>query len=661
MNMKKMICFILAAAMVLAMAACANDAPSSSAGEQSSQTNDVAAQTGPVQAGILVDKVEGLAEDFIMGADVSSLLSLEASGVVFHDFDGNEADILKTMAEAGVNCIRVRVWNDPFDAQGKGYGGGNCTIDTAIELGARAAQYGIGLLVDFHYSDFWADPSKQQAPKAWEGMSLDEKTQAIYDYTAECLKKLSDAGVAVKMVQIGNETTNGLCGETSVPNVMKLMASAAQAVRDTAPETLIAVHYTNPESVDYNVKASLLRANGVDYDVFATSYYPYWHGTLENLVSQLSEVTEKYEKKVMVAEVSWAYTVEDTDGHGNTIGEELSYEKPYPFTVQGQARCVADVIEAVASIGEAGIGVFYWEPAWIAVPGESWEEWSAKWEEFGSGWASSYSADYDPDDAGIYYGGSACDNQALFDAEGRPLESLRVFSYVRTGTDCAVAVDSVEPVYISVKCNNPITLPETVSAIYNDGSTAQVEVVWDEADLDAISASPVGVYPVTGRAGDAVVTCYISMVEENYVENYSFEDSDYSMWHITDIAASPQTDFQVKSTDAFAGQVSLHYWNENAVEFTVEQEISGLRAGSYRFSLQAQGGDHGDGAECYIYAIADGVRYEMPFAVEGWRVWQNPTIEDIVCENGSITIGIYVKTAGGGWGTFDDLLLNPQE
>ena len=160
---------------------------------------------------ILVPKAENLAGDFIMGADVSTLLTQEASGVVSYDFDGQQQDLLKVLHDAGVNYIRVRVWNDPFDEAGNGYGGGNCTVDTAIEIGKRAARYDMGLLVDFHYSDFWADPSKQQAPKAWEALSLEEKEQAIYDYTVESIRKIQDAGVAIGMIQVGNETTNGFC------------------------------------------------------------------------------------------------------------------------------------------------------------------------------------------------------------------------------------------------------------------------------------------------------------------------------------------------------------------------------------------------------------------------------------------------------------------
>lgn len=609
---------------------------------------------------IFVEKVENLPDGFVMGADVSSLLALEESGVVYHDFEGNEADMLKVLVDAGVNCVRVRVWNDPFDADGNGYGGGNCTLSTAIAIGQRAAQYGMGLLVDFHYSDFWADPSKQQVPKAWQGMSLEEREQAIYDYTADSLRQLQEAGVKVDMVQIGNEVTKGFCGETSVPRRYALMASAAKAVRDTDAEIQIVVHYTNPDSENFKTIAATLEVYGVDYDIFATSYYPYWHGTLENLVSQLQSVIDRGGKRVMVAETSYAYTAADTDGHSNSIGEQVTYEKPYPFTVQGQSRELRDVISALASLGENAVGVFYWEPGWICVPGDTWEERSAKWERFGSGWASSYAAEYDPDDAGVYYGGSACDNQAMFDANGYPLESLKTFSYVKTGNDVPLAVDSIEPVYVSVKRNNPIELPCTITAVYNDGSEEPVEAAWDESvDLDALSAGEIGTYTIYGNAGGVQCVCYVSIVDENYVVNYSFEDEDTSMWRITEQSAT--TDFQVKKTDAYSGEVSLHFWNANEVQFTAEQDISGLRPGNYSLSVQVQGGGMDGTENMILYAVSDGVRYEQPFSVDGWVNWQNPTIENIPCTEGTITIGVSISAAGGAWGTLDDFLLNPSE
>lgn len=606
---------------------------------------------------LFVRKVENLSDGFLMGVDISSLPSLEKSGVIFHDFDGNACDLFKILSDSGVNAVRVRVWVDPFDENGNGYGGGNCDLETAIDLGKRATQYQMQLLIDFHYSDFWADPSKQQAPKAWQAMTLSEKSQAVYDYTFQSLQTLRAEGVAVAMVQVGNETNNGFAGESSVPGQYKLMARAAQAVRDFDSEIQIAVHYTNPEAGNYTYYASTLALYDVDYDIFATSYYPGWHGTLENLTEQLSAVIEQTGKKVMVAETAWAYTIEDTDGHANSLGTFPTYDRRYPLTVQGQANALTDVIATVSSLGESGIGVFYWEPAWICVPQENDASRSELWERYGSGWASSYSAQYDPDDAGLYYGGSACDNQALFDAMGYPLESLNTFRYVRTGTDVALCVDSVEPIYLSVKKNDPIILPETVSAIYNDGSIRPCNVTWDcDIDLDALSRTELETCTITGIADNREATCIVSIVPENHVENYSFEEDDLSMWHIG--GSNPDVpDIQEKSSDAFSGAKALHFWSENDYAFSIEQEIVGLSDRRYTFSIEAQGGDFSDDAELLLYVESDGMRYEEHFSLDGWCNWKNPTISDIPCQSGTMRVGVIIHGNSGSWGTIDDFLL----
>lgn len=655
--MKKTLCLLLSLLLLASGCAKAPEAP------EAAPLSPVEAkkEEKPVEAGLIVNRIDGLRGDFIMGADVSSLIALEESGVIYHGFDGQRQDPLLTMKQAGVNYIRVRVWVDPFDANGNGYGGGNCDAKTAAAIGARAAQYGLKLLIDFHYSDFWADPSKQQAPKAWAGLSVEEKAAAIAGHTKETLGLIAEAGAEIGMVQIGNETTTGFCGEEAWPAMYALLAAGAASVRAFDPNILIAVHFTNPEDGKYGNDAFLLAHYNVDYDVFASSYYPYWHGSLANLTSELSAVAEKYGKKVMVAETSWAYTLEDSDGHANTIGEKLTYEKPYSFSVQGQANEIAAVIGAVASIGDAGLGVFYWEPTWIAVPAASYEERAALWETHGSGWATSFASEYDPGDAGVYFGGCACENQALFDASGHPLESLKTFSYVRTGTVCAIKTDTVEPVYLTVRRNNPISLPETVAAVNNDGSTAELSVAWEAVDLSAISAAEVGTYEVRGIANGFPVSCHINLVDENYIDNYSFEEADTSMWVVTPIAPGLQTDFQNKKTDAHTGVMSLHFWNASAVEWKIEQTVSNLKPGAYRFSVQVQGGDVGQNAELSIYAIADGVTYTVPFEVSGWVNWVQPEIEQIPCEGGVITVGVYVKCAGGGWGTLDDFLLNPVE
>ena len=447
---------------------------------------------------LFVRKVEDLPEDFIMGMDLSSVLAEEASGVKYYGYDGKEQDIFLTLAQSGINYIRVRVWNDPFDADGNGFGGGNCTIDTAVEIGKRATKYGLKLLVDFHYSDFWADPAKQMAPRAWEGMSIEEKTEAAYNYTKESLQKLKDAKVDVGMVQIGNETNGALAGEKVWFNIQYLMQAGSKAVREVFPGALVALHFANPETPDrYRSWASKLDYYSLDYDVFASSYYPYWHGSLDNLASILSEIAETYNKKVMVMETSYAYTEFDMDFSGNTIGEGGEV-KGYPFSVQGQTNCIVDIIDTIANKTKNGIGVVYWEGAWIPVGVESWEKNHELWEKYGSGWASSYAAVYDPKDAGKYYGGSAVDNQAMFDISGRPLESLKLFQLVRTGNAAEIKAEAIESTEVVCDVAQKLELPKTVSAIMTDGSKQSIPVEWnvDQAQMDKMQNGGVASSPV---------------------------------------------------------------------------------------------------------------------------------------------------------------------
>ena len=279
-------------------------------------------EPGPVEAGVFVDKIEGLPTDFIRGADVSSVLALEESGVVFRDSDGNPADLFTTLADNGLNTVRIRVWNDPFDEQGRSYGGGNNDLDAAVAIGQRATAAGMDSLINFHLSDFWADPAKQQAPKAWADMSVSEKADATYDYVADSLTVLRDAGVDISMVQVGNETNNSVAG-VEVGNweqMAEIFNAGSRAVRDVLPDAQVALHFTNPEtSGRYAGYAQQLATHNVDYDVFASSWYPYWHGSLSNLTSVLSDIATTYNKDVMVVETSWTYTLDDGDGWQNTI------------------------------------------------------------------------------------------------------------------------------------------------------------------------------------------------------------------------------------------------------------------------------------------------------------------------------------------------------
>jgi arabinogalactan endo-1,4-beta-galactosidase len=380
----------------------------------------------------------------IRGVDVSSIIAIEEAGVKFYNEQGREQDIFKTLSEHGVNYIRVRVWNEPNDGSGHTYGGGNNDVKVAGKIGKRASEYGMKLLVDIQYSDFWADPAKQTRPKYWQQHDHDTLKGEIYKWTHWVLESITAEGGDIGMVQVGNETNCFFCGEKDMTKICDLFASGNKAVRDFDKSILIAHHFANPNKTDYYLwYAKVMNDCRLDYDIFATSYYPYWHGTLDNLTSVLKTIGDTYGKHVMVAETAYPYTNEDGDTFGNTVtassqGCVFSHE----ISVEGQKQSIMDVFQAVADTGKWGIGAFYWEPAWLGVPDISWEEQSRLWESCGSGWAASAASEYDRDAKSA--GGSSYDNQALFDFHGKPLDSLNAFLSVypqeekirlREGTD----------------------------------------------------------------------------------------------------------------------------------------------------------------------------------------------------------------------------------
>lgn len=661
---KRFLSLALVAAMSVAMLAGCNSAGSAEDTEASVSNYTPVLPTGVEEAEIYVEKIDGISEDFIKGMDISSLLVEEASGVVYYNEDGEEEDLLKILADAGINYVRVRVWNDPFDEEGNGYGGGNCNAETAAEIGKRAAQYGIKLCVDFHYSDFWADPSKQFVPKAWEGCSLDEKAELLYDYTKESLEMIIEAGADVGMVQIGNEINNGMAGATGLSNVITLLQSGSKAVREvseaTGTDIQIAVHYTdisNAENI-LDIAAKLADAE-LDYDIFGVSYYCYWHGTMENMTELLANIKETYGVDTCVMETAYMYTTEDGDGSGNSVSES----DEYPVSVQGQATCTRDVMAAASEAG--ALGIFYWEGAWIPV-GEATADNSSIWEEYGSGWASSYASDYDPNDAGRYYGGCSWENQAFFDFEGNMLPSLNVFKYVNYGAvGTELEVIGVNDVSIVIGLGEELVLPDTVEAFYNDPScTDPISVTWDADQLAAIDPAVAGTYTLEGVAEDGTaVTATIKVTNVNCVQNPGFEDGDTSMWNVSYDGSSNPTDVLNDSSNAHSGDNSFHFWSESDFTFTVEQTLSGLTAGNYNASAIIQGGDVGDNAEIIFYVVVGDERYESdPITLDGWVNWKNAELTDIPVDGASdVTIGMSVKSGAGGWGTIDDFELYCQQ
>ena len=358
---------------------------------------------------------------FVKGMDLSTLLELERCGAKYYD-NGEERDLLAIMKNYDVDTIRIRLWNDPWSETGESYGAGENDLKTSLEIAKRVTAAGFGVLLNFHYSDFWADPGKQIKPKAWADYGVKELEQAVYDYTLESMQTFLDAGVNITMVQVGNELSNGLLWpEGKVPNydnIATFVNAGIRAVRKADATIPVMIHLDNGgNNALYREWFDNFTKRGEDFEIIGLSYYPFWHGSLQMLNDNMNDIAERYGKDLVVAEVSMGYTMEDYKNYEKLSDEErkgyatrpaLVEKIEYPMTKQGQYDFMEDFLNRISHIkGGKGKGFFYWEPAWIPVPG--------------SGWATPASLKYmnDPGPCGNEWA-----NQALFDYDGNALPTL---------------------------------------------------------------------------------------------------------------------------------------------------------------------------------------------------------------------------------------------
>ena len=358
---------------------------------------------------------------FVKGMDLSTLLELERCGAKgFRPL--RERDLLAIMKSYDVDTIRIRLWNDPWSETGESYGAGENDLKTSLEIAKRVTAAGFGVLLNFHYSDFWADPGKQIKPKAWADYGVKELEQAVYDYTLESMQTFLDAGVNITMVQVGNELSNGLLWpEGKVPNydnIATFVNAGIRAVRKADAAIPVMIHLDNGgNNALYREWFDNFTKRGEDFEIIGLSYYPFWHGSLQMLNDNMNDIAERYGKDLVIAEVSMGYTMEDYKNYEKLSDEErkgyatrpaLVEKIEYPMTKQGQYDFMEDFLNRISHIkGGKGKGFFYWEPAWIPVPG--------------SGWATPASLKYmnDPGPCGNEWA-----NQALFDYDGNALPTL---------------------------------------------------------------------------------------------------------------------------------------------------------------------------------------------------------------------------------------------
>ncbi|OQE25074.1 hypothetical protein PENSTE_c006G08638 [Penicillium steckii] len=300
----------------------------------------------------------------IRGADISSLIVEENSGISYKNANGQTQVLEEIVADAGVNSIRQRVWVNPSD--------GNYNLDYNVKLAKRVQEQGMDTYLDLHFSDTWADPGDQTTPSAWSTTDLDTLRWQVYNYTLEVCNTFASNSLDVSIVSIGNEIRNGLLwplGKTSsYSNIASLLHSAAWGVKDSDLSTTpkIMIHLDDGWSWDEqkyfydSVLASSTALVSSDFDYIGVSYYPFYNSgaTLSALKTSLTNLHSNYGKDVIVVETNWPFSCPDPE---YSFPSDL---KDIPFSVEGQETFLERLAEVVSGVS-GGLGIYYWEPAWV--------------------------------------------------------------------------------------------------------------------------------------------------------------------------------------------------------------------------------------------------------------------------------------------------------
>ena len=288
------------------------------------------------------------AANFSKGADISWLPQMEATGYKFYNDSGQEEDCFKILKDHGMNSIRLRTFVNPTDNKASGH----CSKDETVAMAVRAQKWGMKVMIDFHYSDSWADPGQQRKPKAWEGHDFPTLLNDLYSYTFEVMTALKTAGISPEWVQVGNEIPGGMIypdgSSSNWPQLAQLINKAYEAIKAVSPESKVILHIDQGNNNGrFRWWFDAATANGAKYDVIGLSYYPYWlEGkpdyslSIEDLGANLNDMASRYGKEVMVVEVG---------------GEDTKVQNTYDMLVAVQKK-VKEVPEG------KGLGVFYWEP-----------------------------------------------------------------------------------------------------------------------------------------------------------------------------------------------------------------------------------------------------------------------------------------------------------
>ena len=357
----------------------------------------------PTQVPVTPTATSAPASSFAKGFDASYVKRVEDKGGVYKTAKNQTQDIFVLLAANGVTHVRFRLWNNPAD--------GYCNKADVLALAMRAKAAGLKIMIDFHYSDGWADPGQQTKPAAWNSLNFTQLNQAVYDYSYDVVNAMIQQGTPPDIIEVGNEITHGMLwpdgrvimGDSTYDtaaqwsNFAALVNSGINGVKATGSNAQIMIHIASGDNAEMRWFFDNLIANGVSFDVIGLSYYHNWHGTISEMSANLSDMATRYGKPILIAETAYPFTLGWNDWTNNVIGLEEQLSPGYPATVAGQTAFLQAVVNMAKAIpNNQGAGVFYWGGEWIATS---------------------------PEDTD----GSAWENQALFDFNSKALSTFNVF------------------------------------------------------------------------------------------------------------------------------------------------------------------------------------------------------------------------------------------
>lgn len=532
---------------------------------------------------------------FIKGMDVSTYPEMMDLGYKYYDYDGKEVNLFDFAVSQGFNYGRLRIWNEPDKVpQAKGY----CDIHKTISMAKEFKKRGMGFLLDFHYSDWYADPGTQTKPVAWEGLNHEELIAAVYDYTKSVLSKMDDEGVYPEMVQIGNEIRCGMIwpeGKTSNwPMLARLINAGIKAVRDTQKErdTKVMLHLDQGRRYYYLEEwFDNCLAHGVtDFDIIGLSFYAFWHGGYNDAKNAMEKLSARYDKPIILAEVAHGYKV-IKDGLYDEPQEKLS---GFPTSAAGQRAVMELEMCMTANISNhRGLGVFYWEP--FCMPGG-----------MDHAWASSMS---------------------LVDDKGKAMEGVKAFGVNPYELDATEYVKLYEPNEINITEDMAgeirSYLPDRIKALRMDGNIDRLPITWDN---NMVLTS--GYHEVCGICNGETVTAMVKVVDDvnrvNLVSNPTFNDG-LENWNIR-----KQDWVEVQIREKIADELPYDTYNYLYIKgnekflFDMSQKIKVNKAGKYHFSLFFMG-DNTTGVKVEMYVMIGDRKVSRSIFPE--EVWHEHQIE----------------------------------